>query len=234
MSYHEEIIDIGIVNFVPNRNAKRMNLTVRGINQIRVAIPPGTSLKKAKDFVISQKEWIKKQIARREDIFEGPFPEKPLKTRLHSIYLIPEKRSNGLLSFENQQALIKYPSEMGIENPFVQKLILKAKEHVYEREAIIHIPERLIHLAQKYEFKYRDFCIKKTKSSWGSCNQHGIISISCHVMKLPDELIDFVLLHELCHTRFFNHSPGFKTLLNDVSRGRRIEFEAKLKQYRIN
>lgn len=52
------------------------------------------------------------------------------------------------------------------------------------------------------------------KKQWGSCSPKGVLSLNPHLIKAPSQCIDYVLLHELCHLKFHNHSPSFYLLLN--------------------
>ncbi|MBE5742521.1 MAG: M48 family metallopeptidase [Clostridiales bacterium] len=64
-------------------------------------------------------------------------------------------------------------------------------------------------------FKYTDFKIKKTVSTWGSCNTaKGNISLSLYLVFLPVECLNYVALHEICHLKYSNHGEGFKNMLS--------------------
>ena len=55
--------------------------------------------------------------------------------------------------------------------------------------------------------------IKHNVSNWGSCSIKGNINLNLNLMRLPDELCDYVIIHELCHLRYMNHGPEFHALL---------------------
>jgi predicted metal-dependent hydrolase len=71
------------------------------------------------------------------------------------------------------------------------------------------IVERLEHLAEKHGFKYNRIFVRNQKTRWGSCSCKGNISLNIKLVKLPGELMDYVILHELVHTRVMNHSSDF-------------------------
>ncbi len=71
------------------------------------------------------------------------------------------------------------------------------------------LSQRLTELAAKYDFAYNRVTIRNQKSRWGSCSATNNISLNMKLMALPAELIDYVLLHELLHTRIKNHGPSF-------------------------
>jgi predicted metal-dependent hydrolase len=69
--------------------------------------------------------------------------------------------------------------------------------------------DRLDYLALKYGFQYNRVFIKNQKTRWGSCSRKNNINLNVNLVRLPDELIDYTILHELVHTRVKNHGPRF-------------------------
>ncbi len=76
------------------------------------------------------------------------------------------------------------------------------------------LTRRLKHLALKHGFTYNRVFIRNQKTRWGSCSHKNNISLNMKLVKLPDELMDYVILHELVHTRVKDHSNGFWAELN--------------------
>jgi len=69
--------------------------------------------------------------------------------------------------------------------------------------------ERLESLASKFGFSYNRVFIRNQRTRWGSCSSKNNISLNIKLVRLPDELVDYVMLHELIHTRIKNHSKVF-------------------------
>lgn len=69
--------------------------------------------------------------------------------------------------------------------------------------------ERLNYLADKYGFEYNRVFIKNQKTRWGSCSGKNNINLNVNLVRLPEELIDYTILHELVHTRIKNHGKQF-------------------------
>ncbi|MDO8578070.1 MAG: M48 family metallopeptidase [Dehalococcoidales bacterium] len=80
---------------------------------------------------------------------------------------------------------------------------------------------RLGELAQRHGFCFRRVSIRNQRTRWGSCSSKQCISLNVKLMLLPEELRDYVMLHELVHTRVHNHSPAFYAELDKVAENRR-------------
>jgi predicted metal-dependent hydrolase len=76
-------------------------------------------------------------------------------------------------------------------------------------EAMSFLPKRLSFLAEKFGYSYEKVRFSHSSGRWGSCSTSGTISLNIAMMKLPFELIDYILLHELSHTTQMNHSEKF-------------------------
>lgn len=78
------------------------------------------------------------------------------------------------------------------------------------------VRERVEHWNTTYRFKYGRIAIKDTKSLWGSCSRRGNLNFSYKLLFLPQELIDYVIVHELCHLREHNHGLQFWALVRQT------------------
>ena len=99
-------------------------------------------------------------------------------------------------------------------------------------EAKSYLPGRLAELAEKFGFVYNAVRIKHNRSNWGSCSIKGNINLNLNLMRLPEELRDYVMLHELCHLRHLNHGPEFHALLESVCPEHRA-LQKRLKEYKL-
>lgn len=119
-------------------------------------------------------------------------------------------------------------------NPMVQSTIRNCIENTLRHEAKRIFPERLKALAETCGFNFTEVKINKSRTRWGSCNSKKAINLSYFCLLLPANLIDFILLHELCHTIEMNHGERFWQLLDKVTDGRARELTRTLKQTKIN
>lgn len=76
-----------------------------------------------------------------------------------------------------------------------------------------HLPPWLADVSRGCHLPYSRSTIRVARSRWGSCSRLGVISLNARLPLLPPHLVDYVLVHELCHTRQPNHSPAFWALV---------------------
>lgn len=76
-------------------------------------------------------------------------------------------------------------------------------------QAVEYIPKKVKYYAEKENFVYNKITIKNLVSRWGSCSTKGNLNFNCLLMLMPDYVIDYIVVHELCHLREMNHSEKF-------------------------
>jgi predicted metal-dependent hydrolase len=81
------------------------------------------------------------------------------------------------------------------------------------RQGQAHLPPRLATASRGCGLPYARSTVRLARSRWGSCSRVGVISLNARLLLLPPALVDYVLVHELCHTRVPNHSPAFWRLV---------------------
>lgn len=112
-------------------------------------------------------------------------------------------------SIRHQQILVQLPDSWRIDDDKAQTYLRTACAKALRKEAEAYLPRRLRYLAETHGFEYSNIRFGNPKGRWGSYSSHGTISLNIALMTLPVELIDYVLVHELCHSRYPHHQPSF-------------------------
>lgn len=93
--------------------------------------------------------------------------------------------------------------------PPVQPKFSNAEIHRLADEALKRLPERVRHFAPQVGVTYGGITIRNQHTRWGSCSSKGNLNFNCLLMLTPDPVIDYVVVHELCHRLEMNHSARF-------------------------
>lgn len=119
-------------------------------------------------------------------------------------------------SRHSQQIIISLPAGKNLKQPDVMRQVRDAVISALRLEARSYLPKRLSFLSNRLGLTYEKVRFSHASGRWGSCSSKGTISLNIALMKLPFELIDYVIVHELSHTRHMNHSPEFWKLVASV------------------
>ena len=150
------------------------------------------------------------------------------------LHLESGKLSKFMVRTTEDGITILCPPAVDFEEKYVQELLRNAIIRALKKSAQSYLPPLLDELASHYGFKYKKVKITGSKSRWGSCSATGSINLSCYLMLLPPHLMDYVLLHELTHTREMNHGPKFWEILDEMTEGRAHTLRAELRQFRTS
>ena len=90
----------------------------------------------------------------------------------------------------------------------VEKLTMEEIRDLADR-ALRVIPERVAHFAPLVGVTYGRITIRNQRTRWGSCSSRGNLNFNCLLMLVPPKVLDYVVVHELCHRKEMNHSPRF-------------------------
>jgi predicted metal-dependent hydrolase len=135
---------------------------------------------------------------------------------------------------KNIPFILKTKEELKNKNTQRENPVSEYDESDLRLRAKAVLPVKVEELAKNYGFKYQTVRINKGKTRWGSCSSRGSINLSLYLMQLPPHLIEYVILHELCHTIEMNHSLRFWALLDRYTGGKAKDLRKELRLYRIS
>ena len=217
---------IGAVTFFRTRRAKNMKISVKPDKTVLVSFPDFVSEKEVLAFLSRNEEWIEKQRDKVEDRRTSFSDDTVITTKWHKIKL---HRGDSYHAYASGNEIEVFVEDFHSER--TREFIDRFLAEVYRHEARKLLPPRLREQAARYGFEYNRVTIRNNKRNWGSCSSRNNISLNLQMMKLPDELIDYVLLHELVHTEIKNHSPNFWARLNEVTQNRARELAMEVRKY---
>lgn len=194
-------------HFRQSRRAKRMILQIHPVRGLEVVLPIGVSRRQGERFLRKNLSWVLQRLPKQCLINR---PASVSLRYLDKIYDIdyqdfPGKKSISVI--ETDQKLVVWGDAFRDEDCFmalscyVKRLALK----VFSRD--------LLQLAKTLGFKIGRIGVRSQQTRWGSCNQSGDIQLNYKLMFLPSMLVNYVMIHELCHTIHMNHSAQFWLLV---------------------
>lgn len=154
-----------------------------------------------------------------------------LQTTTFRLQIFRTDRINYYMALNDGVLRIACPNDTRFELEIVQEILKDLLEKALRHEAKRLLPDRLMTLAARHHFTCTGVRIMNSKTRWGSCSSRKSINLSLSLMLLPWHLIDYVLLHELCHTVEMNHSDRFWQLLNSLTDNKALALRNELKNY---
>lgn len=196
------------IHLVRNARAKRYVLRLNNRGEVRVTIPRGGSQKEALKHAQENIPWLENQwkkykepLARNRAWKNGTgFLFRGEKVTLSII----EKDSLRIIQFAEEEIAIDAVDDI---KPAVER-------HLWSL-AKMALPERATELAAQHEFDVSKFTVRNQRTRWGSCSPSGTISLNWRLIQMPPDVCDYIILHELAHTKQLNHSKRF---WNEVKR----------------
>ena len=132
-------------------------------------------------------------------------------------WYVPFKEAFAFL--EKQEAWALAAQEKVRQRSQTNPALSPQEVETLRQRAKAELPSRLAQLAHRHHFTYHKLFIKNNKTNWGSCSGVNNINLNLRMMLLPEQLQDYIMLHELCHTRMKNHGPQFWALLDTLTEG---------------
>lgn len=139
-----------------------------------------------------------------------------IKTDLFSLHLEEGEREGFYLRSKPGEAIIICPPNVDFDKEHTQKWFKQIVKNILRNQAKAILPHRLAEHASQHNLLFNKVFIKDVRTRWGSCSSLKNINLSLYLILLPSKFIDYVLLHELCHTVEMNHGPHFWALLDQM------------------
>ena len=115
----------------------------------------------------------------------------------------------------SKEAWIKGHLEKIAERPAVA-VLSEAERKTLAKQAAQILPSKVQHFAAEIGVSYGRITIRSQRTRWGSCSAKGNLNFNCLLMLCPEEVMDYVVVHELCHRKELNHSAAFWAAVEKV------------------
>ena len=191
-----------------SRRARRLAVRVHRTGRVEVVVPPRTSRATVSAFLTEHRDWIetRREAALRHKPPEDPFP--PPRIELPGVYeswRVHLAGGTGPLRIRaTGDELLTIAGAIG--SP--QRLKDALRRWLIGRAQTV-LADHLADCAREFGFSYERLSIRRQRTRWGSCSVRGTISLNCCVLFQPPEVLRYLLIHELSHTRHMNHSRAF-------------------------
>lgn len=213
-----ELSGIGEIKVRRSANIKYLRIRMAPGRGIWVSVPYGVSRKQTEKFLLENRDWILEN-RKNMQVYEQDTGIRlcigaEIKTKLHVLKIIGTEQTKP--SYEIKKEVITLAIPRTVDFSKVEKIVGQFLLEIYSLECQQYLPKRVKYYADKFGFKYGRLSFRNNISNWGSCSFENNINLNIKLMKLPDEIIDYVILHELCHTVEKNHSADFWKLVEKV------------------
>lgn len=135
------------------------------------------------------------------------------------------------LKHEDEKTIIISPQGLDFSLKKNQTLLTNAIIRALKKRASEYLPPLLQELSNISGLRYNKVKITGSRARWGSCSAAKSINLSCYLILLPPHLMEYVLLHELAHTKEMNHGPNFWELLDSLTAGRAQLLRKELRNF---
>ena len=227
---------IGNVLYSTSSKARNYRIKIDNNGNVCVTISRLETLNQAEKFVLSKEDWIiktKLKVSERHVKYCYGFTNCNTSVSLN---IISQNKQKGIISFKVENATkmtIAFPEEIDINTTISQENIRKCIDKLTSVVANNYLRERINEISFRIGLQYQSVKITSAKTRWGSCSGRNTINLSKYLVLLPDELIDHVIIHELCHTVHKNHGAEFHKLLDFHCGGKEHAQAEELKKRHI-
>ncbi|QQS36513.1 MAG: M48 family metallopeptidase [Ignavibacteriales bacterium] len=190
---------------IRNNRSKNIRLYVNVLGELEVRIPKRVKEDSISEILMQHSKWILKHLSNRQQKKEFYY----LGRKLNVVQSFDMFGTINHFKLKDNVLNIISPCENSLTTNDLFEMWLK-------QEAMEYIPARTAKLAEQYGFVHIRITIRSQKSRWGSCSANGSLSFNSRLMKFDKDVIDYVIVHELCHLKEMNHSKKFWKLVGEI------------------
>lgn len=193
---------------IRRKGQKRINIRISQAGTVTVSAPSGIPDRQISSTVAAKRSWVLKHL---ENLKANRERNNPLKRLLvkgvpHPVAIDLGKRKRGAVSIDRGRVLIEAPDDS-------DETALKILERWLIKRCREELEPRTAQIAAKIDIPYKRIYFRNQRTRWGSSSGRGNISYNWRIIMTPPAVQDYLIIHELCHQRFLNHSPDYWQLV---------------------
>lgn len=189
-----------------NKRSKRIKLQFCVYRGLIISSPKKLNSKRLNSICLEHQDWIKTQLIK--------YPIKAIEQQPSQLNLIAlEENFNVAFEINNKNKAYKHDDNLLIQGKTTKHQIINLK-HWIRNKAKTSFSVKLKYWADKTQLNYSKLSVRSQKSRWGSCSSAGSISLNDQLLFMPSSVLDYIIVHELCHTVHPNHSARYWALVN--------------------
>lgn len=195
---------IGAVVLVKSPRSKAMRISVAQ-GTVRVSMPTWMPYAAGEAYVYAQRAWVAEHVSKHR---HTPIEDGQRVGKYHTVQFTQHSEATKA-RITKTKIIVSYTSSLQTGDDEVQEVAKGAAIRALKKESERLLGPRLQLLAERHGIEYTSVSYKQLKRRWGSCDSHKRIVLNCFLVELPWDLIDYVIIHELAHTRYMDHSEAF-------------------------
>ena len=186
------------------KGTRSLRLSIKSDGRVRLTVPYGVPEFMAKKFLLSKLDWIKEHQQLNEILTDQAHIGKN-----HRLHILRTDSTRSHSKITDTAIIVHVPEELDLEGERAQEILAKACEKALLQESEKLLPQRINTISENNVLSYGDLSFKKLKSRWGACDSHNNLVFNTYLIQLDWSLIDYVIKHELAHTKHHHHQKSF-------------------------
>lgn len=194
---------------------KKLRIVVKPNLSVKVNAPHGQTDSAIEDAVQSKGSWIIRQLDELSEFLPLPIPQRYVSGEtlvyLGRQYRIKVSKGDAIPAKLRGRFL-----HIFVPDPDNREKVRQSVDQWYRTRAVVvfrQALERILPVALRHGAQSPSLSIRKMRTRWGSCSASNRMTLNLYLVQAPVHCIDYVVMHEVCHTKEFNHSPKFYSFL---------------------
>ncbi|MCP1726775.1 putative metal-dependent hydrolase [Natronospira proteinivora] len=192
-----------------SRRARRLKLALCPWRGIELVLPPGVSEAQGQAFLDSRRDWMEAawgRIRRKvPEAFQENAPESLLLAAIGRRYDLQYRPLGDRLEQRGNVLLVPGPATQSNARCRIKPWLIAQGREI--------LPQWVARVGERTGLAHQRVQVRDQRTRWGSCSARGTISLNFRILFHEARVVDYLILHELCHTRHMNHGPQFRALV---------------------